>query len=522
MSALIKNGDLKPDAAGRILKVHTFQALLRVGISEKVARETTDANFDHLADPKALNVFRMNTVKHSGKPDPPGPLEHFRSTGIRDESAPVAFRYSHFDACAAFSGDTQVFDRVDIESCANLVWDHERFGSFQSIPAILPSNDVNENKRPPLCGQRDSGLSGCDAHDPARDQRPCCRSQLHGAISFMFQEFGTPRGEHAQLSRIEMRELWLEAEYPAAFVARSPHTCVNASDLSASGCQRCLELVPATDSHGFPITAANSSEAQRYCLCIASRQLDAHTLDAIPEHSRLHCPKSPMVNSTVDVADTHVSHQRQRRLSSPKAALRDSLQRFYAYKGLAYAVADVRIYCHSPTSYQLLLATTSSQAAYLANAMRVEFQIFVAETSTDIRVKRVEVSDDLRLSTNCEPFCESRGSFLGGFDLPPLSPPFRPVLLPSAPSPPLAPPPPSSPLPLLPLPLLSPPSLPLPSSPQPSFLLPPLPAMAMVLSTLLVLALVAVRLCTVRKRCGSCSIIPKSITSPVFEHRQYL
>ncbi len=64
--------------------MQTFEALMRVGISEKVAKETTDGNFDHLPAnaPKQLNVYRMNTLKSVGVPDPPGALEHFRSTGI--------------------------------------------------------------------------------------------------------------------------------------------------------------------------------------------------------------------------------------------------------------------------------------------------------------------------------------------------------------------------------------------------------------------------------------------------------
>ena len=88
MSALVKNGDLVPNAYGMIHKQQTRDALLRVGISEKVARETTNANFDHLSGLKELNVFRMNTVSTMSdrEPDPPGPLEHFRSTGIREGS----------------------------------------------------------------------------------------------------------------------------------------------------------------------------------------------------------------------------------------------------------------------------------------------------------------------------------------------------------------------------------------------------------------------------------------------------
>ena len=46
---LVKNGDLVPNAAGMITKQQTFDALMHVGISKKVATETTDANFDHLS-----------------------------------------------------------------------------------------------------------------------------------------------------------------------------------------------------------------------------------------------------------------------------------------------------------------------------------------------------------------------------------------------------------------------------------------------------------------------------------------
>ena len=84
MSALVKNGDLVPDVNGMITKQQTFNAMLNVGISEKAAKETTNGNFDHLTGPKLINVYRMNTIKAVGRPDLPGALEHFRSTGIRD------------------------------------------------------------------------------------------------------------------------------------------------------------------------------------------------------------------------------------------------------------------------------------------------------------------------------------------------------------------------------------------------------------------------------------------------------
>ena len=106
MSAMVKNGDLVPDAAGTITKQQTFDALMHVGVSRRVAEETTNANFDHLPWwSRRLNVFRMNTVNNHGPSDPPGALEHFRSTGIRDggnNPQPDVLRYSEFHNCAGW------------------------------------------------------------------------------------------------------------------------------------------------------------------------------------------------------------------------------------------------------------------------------------------------------------------------------------------------------------------------------------------------------------------------------------
>jgi hypothetical protein len=104
-----------------ITKQQTFDALMHVGISKKVATETTDVNFDHLEDPKQLNVFRMNTVNTEGMPDPPGPLEHFRSTGIRDggnHPQPDAARYAFFHNCAQFDGNGDEFSNQGAEAAA--------------------------------------------------------------------------------------------------------------------------------------------------------------------------------------------------------------------------------------------------------------------------------------------------------------------------------------------------------------------------------------------------------------------
>ena len=108
MSALVRSGDLVPDAAGMITKKQTFDALMHVGVSRKVAEETTNDNFNHLVFPHRLNVFQMNTVNDEGPPDPqPGAREHFRSTGIRDGGnfpQPDLGRYEHFHDCAHADG----------------------------------------------------------------------------------------------------------------------------------------------------------------------------------------------------------------------------------------------------------------------------------------------------------------------------------------------------------------------------------------------------------------------------------
>ena len=77
IGALIKNGDLVPDAAdGMINKEMTRQALMRVGISKKAAIQTTRFNFESSKCPqcpKRINPFIMNTIP-SGQtmPSPEG------------------------------------------------------------------------------------------------------------------------------------------------------------------------------------------------------------------------------------------------------------------------------------------------------------------------------------------------------------------------------------------------------------------------------------------------------------------
>ena len=232
---------------------------------------------------KQINVYRMNTLKTSGHPDPAGALEHFRSTGIRDGLVPNARKYEAYERCAAydirFGGRADEFSTRDIEQCANLVWDREFFEGFapqpNALPAELESNDVLESKRPAKCPKTASGLSGCDpqcsAKDCPRDVVPCCRSQLHGAINFMHQEFGTPTGPNAVMAVDDARSLWLNGTYPPDFEARSPRHCANASDSTIAGCDACLHSIPSS-AYGLVVVAATSSEANRYCRCLLSKR----------------------------------------------------------------------------------------------------------------------------------------------------------------------------------------------------------------------------------------------------------
>jgi hypothetical protein len=62
-----------------------------------------------------------------------------------------------------------------------------------------------------------------------------CFSALHGTMAFMFQEFGTPTGPSATLSRADMLALYTQSEYPAHFTMRSPNNCTG----GVHGCDSC-------------------------------------------------------------------------------------------------------------------------------------------------------------------------------------------------------------------------------------------------------------------------------------------
>ena len=161
ISALVKHHDLIVDCDGFASKRQVREALLRIGISGKAVRETTDANFDHLPgddDEKRLNLFAMNTIRtlHGGSPKD-GAVEHFRSTGIRDgPDGPDAERYALFDAKRQSRGVWTQFDvsraiaafDVDPGACHSTMTEHE----VTSMPKPHKSHRdhmTTEGKAPP-------------------------------------------------------------------------------------------------------------------------------------------------------------------------------------------------------------------------------------------------------------------------------------------------------------------------------------------------------------------------------------
>merc|ERR1712086_25572 len=68
----------------------------------------------------------------------------------------------------------------------------------------------------------------------------------------------------------------------------------------------------------------------------------------------------------------------------------------------------------TPSTYSVRLATSRSDAVYLAYSIRVDLRSFAQETEAPIDIADVTVSDDLRLN-GCGQFCEAQGSFLRGF-----------------------------------------------------------------------------------------------------------
>lgn len=265
MGALVKNGDLLPDCDGFVSKRQVKDALLCVGISGRVAKATTDANFDHLdgdtEEARRLNLYAMSTVAegdHEGESPPDGAVEHFRSTGIRDvgdksggtiQPDPTAFESLRLLAPPTGEGG-KFWTLADALNGAAL-WDVD---TKQVHPnGGRPSSDTNAMERPHECMASDTMSGNTTVLDATGRSVPNvahkCFSALLGSIGFMFQEFGTPTGPGAALHAggamadgrcgdgDEFCRLFVSSDYPRAFEARRPKHCGGGE----FGCASCLQ-----------------------------------------------------------------------------------------------------------------------------------------------------------------------------------------------------------------------------------------------------------------------------------------
>lgn len=171
LGALFKAGDIHPDEDGIINKTQVKQAFLRVGISEHRATETTDANFDHLPEPKNVHVFNMDLQMDSAALH--RNLEHDFSTGIRDGHLPSATKYKEFEQYIGKDGDIQNWSQIDVQAAI----DHFK---------------INSNDH----GVAEGGIT---------------------FIGVMLAEFAN---EDGQLSKDELKGLFLNSNYPNQFKAR--------------------------------------------------------------------------------------------------------------------------------------------------------------------------------------------------------------------------------------------------------------------------------------------------------------
>jgi len=241
--------------------------MLRVGISGKVVKATIKGNFQHLSpddDDARLNLFEMDTVRNGsvGGDSAAGAIEHFRSTGIRDV-VPDEGRYEKFESFQR--PGTLDFTQIEV-SRAIAAFDVDP-GHRNIYGLSLSSNDVNADH--PARAQR--GCGPADSLDMARlsdghpDQTHKCFSNLHGSITFMFQELGTPTGPHAVLSSAEMRALFLQSELPSGFEARNPSACVG----GAFGCDSCW-----ADYAEEEEAATRETLRHRYCRCMLANDFE--------------------------------------------------------------------------------------------------------------------------------------------------------------------------------------------------------------------------------------------------------
>ena len=263
MSAMVKNNDLAPDCNGRVSKSQVRDAMLRIGISGKVVKASANANFDHLEgsdDEKFIDLWAMNTITTAvgGNANGVGGNEHFRDTGIRDTSTgPNESNWRIFETFKRNATDD--FTQFEI-SRATAAFDVD-YPHLNVYKQAIHSNDVNEDnlaRTSGNCGAMDSLYRVDIRHGTPLNDDPCF-SNLHGSITFMFQEFGTPTGVYAHLGAAELRELFVHSEYPSGFISRSPRHCTGGK----YGCDSCLEDLQLASPQ------QRASKQHRYCRCMS-------------------------------------------------------------------------------------------------------------------------------------------------------------------------------------------------------------------------------------------------------------
>jgi len=162
-----------------INKNQTQDALLDAGISRHTATETTNGNFDHLAEPKEVNLFNMDLQMASSIATKRRNVEHDFSTGIRDGSKPNETAYKVFEQFIATDGDSKTWSQTDIAAAI--------------VHFTYNSNDL---------GTASGGVN---------------------SLSVMLHEFANSDGK---LLKKEMEALFLASQYPDEFLENCGLPCL--------------------------------------------------------------------------------------------------------------------------------------------------------------------------------------------------------------------------------------------------------------------------------------------------------
>jgi len=175
VGAMFRTGDLLPDQSGIINKQQVINAFLRVGISQDVTTSTSNGNFDHLPEPKEINIFNMDLqmAANNQEDEKLRNKEHDFSTGVRDGKKPNAKAYAVFEQFIDTDGDGTTWSQADIAAAIEYYKKN--------------SNDLGV------------GMGGI------------------GSLSVMLKEFANSDGT---LSKEEMKELFMRSVYPKEFRAR--------------------------------------------------------------------------------------------------------------------------------------------------------------------------------------------------------------------------------------------------------------------------------------------------------------